>query len=139
MGVINVATNFLLHPQVTLSPLEKRKAFLRSKKLTETEILLAIEKADASRSLCSNEVAATTTNRQEEQAPPVPPRPAEESSDWKDWLLSATAIGAAGWIASSLIQVLNLLFSLDNCRPTLGEGSSGTDSIRIWECTTTAC
>ncbi|MCJ1389160.1 peroxisomal membrane protein pex14 [Xylographa bjoerkii] len=116
--LVSSAIAFLQDPSVAASPIEKRKAFLQSKNLTEEEVSVALARAgeDQSYSTPSTQYSPpnytynnTQSVRQSPQAPygygygsyqsgvwgqqpPELPR-----RDWRDWFIMATVTGGVSY------------------------------------------
>ncbi|MCJ1417325.1 peroxisomal membrane protein pex14 [Xylographa parallela] len=109
---------FLQDPSVAGSPIEKRKAFLQSKNLTEEEVGIALTRAgeDQSYSAPSSQYGSpnyTYNNGQPVRQPPQapygysygsyqggswgqqPPQPPRR--DWRDWFIMATVTGGVSY------------------------------------------
>ena len=92
------AVKFLKDPKVQEAPLAKRIAFLESKGLTTTEIEAAMAQTTS---------AATSAAT---SAPLLPPKPHSMTVansagwTWKDYTLSAIAVGGASYAATQVIQ-----------------------------------
>ncbi|KAI4151840.1 MAG: hypothetical protein LQ340_003263, partial [Diploschistes diacapsis] len=113
--LINSAVSFLQDPSVASSPLEKRRAFLTSKNLTEEEVQLALARAGGDPSLAAQAPTNYPYTPQQQQRispppgygygnysygpyPPWPPNPPEPPRrDWRDWFIMATVTAGVGY------------------------------------------
>lgn len=97
--IVSSAVTFLQDPDVASSPIEKRIAFLQSKKLTSDEIETALARASGELSSRIYSNYATPHHTVQQTQPvyggyslPPPPR-----RDWRDLFIMATVTGGVGF------------------------------------------
>ncbi|MCJ1473809.1 peroxisomal membrane protein pex14 [Lambiella insularis] len=113
--LISSAIAFLQDPSVAVSPIDKRKAFLQSKNLTEEEIVIALARAGEDQTYSTTSAQINTpsyaySNPQSVRQPPPPsygygygpyqggPWPPEPPRrDWRDWFIMATVTGGVSY------------------------------------------
>ncbi|KAI1003274.1 hypothetical protein K3495_g4931 [Podosphaera aphanis] len=97
--IVSSAVTFLQDADVAASPIEKRIAFLQSKKLTGEEIELALARASGGISSRNYSSYAPSQHATQQSQPlygqyllPPPPK-----RDWKDLFIMATVMGGVGY------------------------------------------
>jgi len=111
------AITFLRDPSVSVSPIDKRKAFLKSKNLTDEEVEIALLRAgddqigavDAAQYGSTGYPYSQQPNIRQPPPPPTPygygpypagpwaQPPAPPQRDWRDWFIMATVTGGVSY------------------------------------------
>lgn len=107
---------------MSASPIENRKAFLKSKNLTQEEIDLAFTRANGDGAPVQNH--SYGPRQQIENQPPVGygrypwqqhlPPPEIPQRDWRDWFIMATVMGGVSYGLYVMAKVYR--DKLDNCK-----------------------